>query len=215
MCNQYPILVTKVYISHLCKPAGLFCWYFKDDKISAVILTSLGGVGVTANVILILIILIKRPLRRCVSVSPEERVTCGVSGGARGWSSTRRWSTVPGPPSCCPWGGPSSSVRPSASAHWWRQPSSSWSPSPPSTSWPPSSMTPPSYPTRTLRTLSLSWRTARSASPSACSWSGSPASPSTSAPPSSAGRWPPTLTRTCCSRHVPSSRSDRGEEIEN
>jgi len=36
----------------------------ESDKISAVILTSLGGMGVLANVILIVIILIKKPLRR-------------------------------------------------------------------------------------------------------------------------------------------------------
>jgi hypothetical protein len=37
---------------------------FQDQKMSAIILTSLGSMGVMANLALIAIILLKRPLRR-------------------------------------------------------------------------------------------------------------------------------------------------------
>ena len=37
----------------------------QDHHMSAVILTSLGSMGVMANLALILIIMVKRPLRRC------------------------------------------------------------------------------------------------------------------------------------------------------
>ena len=38
----------------------------EDQQMSAVILTSLGGMGVMANLALIVIIVIKRPLRRSI-----------------------------------------------------------------------------------------------------------------------------------------------------
>ena len=79
---------------------------------------------------------------------------------------------VAGPPYYCRWADPSSCARPSASAPWWRPPSSSSSPCPPWTSWPPSSTTPPSSPTRTQRTRSHSSKTVLNVSPLDYLWYG-------------------------------------------
>ena len=171
--------------------------------------------GVCANLVLIAIILIKRPLRRFdgeyyllkpqqteyIITSPKSHLN-NISGGARVWSFTRLWWTVPGkilpfsphlpwlmlppnlitvlmvmpvvagPPYYCRWADPSSCARPSASAPWWRPPSSSSSPCPPWTSWPPSSTTPPSSPTRTQRTRSHSSKTVLNVSPLDYLWYG-------------------------------------------
>ena len=73
------------------------------------ILTSLGGMGVCANLVLIAIILIKRPLRRFDGeyylLNPQQTeyiITStkshlnNISGGARDLSFTRLWWIVPG-----------------------------------------------------------------------------------------------------------------------
>ena len=73
------------------------------------ILTSLGGMGVCANLVLIAIILIKRPLRRFdgeyyllnpqqteyIITSPKSHLN-NISGGVRDLSFTRLWWIVPG-----------------------------------------------------------------------------------------------------------------------
>ena len=81
-------------------------------------------------------------------------------------------SVVAGPQYYYRWEDHSSCARPSASAPWWRPPSSCWSPCPLWTSWPPSSTTPPSSPTRTQRTPSRSWRTVLNVSPLDYLWYG-------------------------------------------
>ena len=51
---------------------------------SAVILTSLGSMGVMANLALIVIILVKRPLRRWLLSMVQVFPNCVYQGGARG-----------------------------------------------------------------------------------------------------------------------------------